>query len=124
MATTQTTARDLRINIGSGGSGTWTQLKAGDGTDYLVPSGFRADLKTLEVDNLGANSVTLNFARSADNTITDLERFGPPAVPLATGQGVDCDTLYVIEEGMGIWVRATGTTPNVTVIASILEVEE
>ena len=114
-------ARQLTINLTA--SGTWTQLKEGSGgSNYAVPTGGRADVAFMEVLNLGANTATVLLAISTNNTIADDERMGFPSLVLLTLEYANSSDKHVIRTGEALWAKATGTSPNVTVRASILEV--
>lgn len=102
---------------------TWTQLKdESTGSVYTVPSTGRADVKSFIVNNLGANSVTIEFAISPDNTPTDEERSLPGCVLAAQYEHAEYDGVIVIIADKGLWVKCTGTSPNVSVRAAIYEV--
>jgi len=115
-----TTARQLTVNITT--TNTWTQLTEGHGgSAYNVPAGGRADIKELRAINIGANSTKVIFAISSDSTISDDERvWQEPAI--LTGEMIRDDDVHVMRAAEGLWARATGTSPNVTFRADILEV--
>lgn len=117
---TTVTERQLVVNITV--SNTWTQLLEGaGGSAYAVPSGARAEMRLISARNLGANSAVVDFAISTDSTISDVERFDPSPT-LLTGEFAMDNAVYIIRALEGVWVRATGTSPNVSFRASILEV--
>jgi len=112
--------KSLVVNVTA--SNTWTQmLNEATAAAYTVPTGGRADLRALMASNLDSDSGVVDFAISADGTISDAER-GFPSATLATGEYALWDAVQVIVENKGVWVRVVGTTPNVTFRASILEV--
>lgn len=112
--------RSLVLNVTA--SGAWTQVKEEvANTAYTVPSTGHADVKALIVQNLGANSVVIEFAISTDSSIADLER-GLPGCTLATGEHAEYEGVIVIPDGRGIWMKCTGTSPNVTVRIAAFEV--
>jgi len=116
-----TQTRQLVINITA--SATWTQLVEGNGgAAYAVPTGGRADTRLMEVLNLGANTATVLLAISTNNTIADTERIGPASLVLLTSEYASSSDVHVIQQGEGVWAKATGSSPNVTVRCSILEV--
>jgi hypothetical protein len=112
--------KQLRVNITE--TNTWTQLTdASTGSVYAVPASSRADIKLLTAENLGANDADVSFAISADSTITDVEREWPDPT-LATGEFAIDDSVRLIPASQALWARATGTTPNVTFKATVLEI--
>lgn len=114
------TTRSLVVNVTT--TNTWTQmLEEVAATAYTVPGGGRASMVTFIALNLDSDSVVIDFAISSDGTITDIER-GFPSATLATGETALWDSTVIIPAAKGVWVRATGTTPNTTFRASILEV--
>jgi len=115
-----TTTKSLVVNVTT--TNTWTQmLDEATAAAYAVPAGGRADLRSLMALNLDTDSAVVDFAISADGTISDAER-GFPSATLATGEYALWDAVQVVVENKGVWVRTTGTTPNTTFRASILEV--
>lgn len=113
--------KSLTINVTA--SATWTQLKEEvSAAAYTVPSTGRADVKSLIVANLsGSNSAVIEFAISPDNTPTDAEH-GLPGCTLDFGEHAEYDGVITIVEAKGLWVKATGTSPNITVRCAIYEV--
>lgn len=119
MATS--TVRQLVINITT--TNTWTQLTEGvGGSAYTVPANSRADIKFLSANNLDADAAVINFAVSTNSTIADNEYIWPIGVSLATKEYADDDSVHVMRAGEGLWARATGTTPNCTFNATVLEI--
>ena len=113
--------KSLVANLTS--SGTWVQLlEEVAGTAYTVPSGRHVDVKSLIVTNNGANSVAVSMGISSDNTISDLEGGLPKATLSEQGSHAEYDGVVVIVEGKGLWMKAVGTSPNVSVRAAALEV--
>ena len=112
--------KSLVVNVTT--TNTWTQmLDEETAAAYTVPVGGRADLRALMASNLDSDSGVIDFAISDNGTITDVER-GLPSATLAAGEYALWDSVLVIPTGKGVWVRVTGTTPNTTFRASILEV--
>ncbi len=112
------TARELAVNVTS--TATWTQMQE-DGSNYEVPASSRSDIKNITAVNLHAsNSVIVDFAISADGSIGDVERVGY-SVTLAAGAYVELDTVRIMNAAKRLYVRATGTTPNVTFRCALLE---
>lgn len=117
---TSNNIRSLTLNVTS--TATWTQLlEEVANTGYLVPATGHADVRSLIVTNLGANSVVVEFAISPDNTPTDQEK-AVPGCTLATLEHAEYDGVIVIIAGKGLWVKCTGTTPNVTIRSAVYEV--
>ncbi len=103
-------------------SGTWTQMTEGaGGTAYTVPTSGRATTRLLSVLNNDLDPGTMEFAISADSTITFAEKILQPIL-LGASWYAESDDVHVLREGEGIWVRVTGSLPNATFRASILEV--
>lgn len=114
--------RQLVANLTS--SGTWVQLTQGvGGSAYTVPTGSQATTRLISGLNLGANAVTVDLAISTNNTIADGERILRP-IELGVDYSFDTDDVHIIGAGEGLWARATGTSPNVTIRASALETEQ
>jgi hypothetical protein len=112
--------KQLRVNITT--TNTWTQLTdASTGSAYTVPVGGRADIKLLTAENLDADDADVSFGISANSTIDDVEREWPDPT-LATGEFIIDDSVRLIPASQALWARATGTTPNCTFKATILEV--
>lgn len=102
---------------------TWTQLlEEVAGTAYTVPATGHADVKSLIVTNNGANSVAISMGISADGTISDLEGGLPKCTLAAIDEHAEYDGVIVIVAGKGLWVKAVGTTPNISVRAAAYEV--
>lgn len=117
------TERNLAVNITA--TATWTQMTNGAaGSAYAVPTGGRALLASLTLMNLDSDSVVVEAAASINSTIADAERFIPPTTLLqyeSVAFGDDGER-EVLESTEGVWIRATGTTPNVTARGSVVEV--
>lgn len=117
---TTTVTRQLVVNVTT--TNTWTQMLEGNGgAAYTVPVGARADTRLISAFNLDSDSVVVSFAISTNGTIADAERI-LQSPQLDEGDYAEEDSVQIIQAGEGLWVRATGTTPNVTFRASILEV--
>lgn len=102
---------------------TWTQLlEEVAATAYAVPATGHADVKSLIVTNNGANSVVISMAISVDGTITDIEGGLPQCTLAAQYEHAEYDGVIVIVAGKGLWVKAVGTTPNVSVRAAVYEI--
>jgi hypothetical protein len=110
--------KQLTVNVTA--SNTWTQLILLGGGAYIV-AGLRASFKNLRATNLGANSVTVEFALSPTSTITDDERLNAP-VTLATLESWTDGGPFAAPTSYGLWGRAVGAAPNVTFAATALEV--
>lgn len=103
-------------------SATWTQvLEEVAGTGYAVPATGHADIRSLQIKNLGANSCVVEFASSPNNTPADVQR-GFPTCTLATGEFAEYDGVVVLVAAKGLWVKVTGTSPNLSVRAAAFEV--
>lgn len=115
------TTRQLVANITS--TNTWTQLTEGaGGSAYAVPSGGRATLRFISALNNDSDEALIEFAISTDSTISDAERVLQPVTLDADGGFAESDDIQVIQQNEALWARVTGTTPNATIRASILEV--
>ncbi len=116
---TQTT---LELNLNVTASATWTQVKnQAAGSAYTVGASKRADIRNITISNLGANSSVIDLAISTDSTVTDDEKLLAP-LTLAAGYTTTIDQLCTLPATFGLWLRATGTSPNVTLSAVALEV--
>lgn len=117
------TERNLSVNITT--TNVWTQMTEGaGGSVYAVPTGARALLASLTLINLDSDSVVVEVAISVNGTITDDERILPPTTLLQNEMltfGADGER-EVMRSTEAIWVRGTGTTPNLTGRGAILEV--
>jgi hypothetical protein len=115
------TGRELVINITT--TNTWTQLLTSKGgAAYTAPVGGRFDISTINVQNRDASdSVTIEIAISANGTIDDDEHIWPYPIALAAKESARDDDRHIAIAGEGLWARAVGTTPNVTVRATGLE---
>ena len=112
------TPKELAVNVTI--TATWTQMQA-EGTNYEVPTGYRADVILMAATNLGANTAVVDFAFSADGSIGDVERRLYPVTLTTTDVYVESDGKFVMVAGKRIYVRATGTSPNVTFVATVVE---
>lgn len=110
--------RQLKVNVTV--TTTWTQIQEG-GSNYAVASGAHAETAHISVINLGPNDAVVEVAVSPTSTITDDEII-LPAVTLAENERAETPDRHVLAASDSLWLRATGTTPNVTIRASILEV--
>lgn len=117
---TSNNIRSLTLNVTA--SATWTQVKEEvANTGYLVPATGHGDVRSLIVTNLGVNSVVVEFAISANNTPTDQEK-AIPGCTLATLEHGEYDGVIVIVAAKGLWIKCTGTSPNVTIRSAVFEV--
>jgi hypothetical protein len=110
--------KELAVNVAV--TATWTQMQH-EGSNYEVPTGYRVDVILMAATNLGANSAVVDFAFSADGTIGDVERRLYPRSLTTAEPYLESDGKFAMVAGKRIYVRATGTTPNVTFVATIVE---
>ncbi len=101
-------------------SGTWVQLTKIGGAAYAVPANGETKVRWLRALNIGANAAAVQFAFSTDITIADNE-LATPSISLATGESLEDDRGDSLPVSYGIWARAVGTSPNVTVRAFAFE---
>lgn len=117
-----TTQRTVELNLNVTTSNTWTQvLDQETGLAYTVPVGARCNVRDITGINLDAEAVTFEYAIGPDATITDAEKKIPP-ITIPSGGHYEGSRQHTIPESMGLWVRAVGTTPNLTVSAQGLEI--
>lgn len=117
-----TTQRTVELFLNITASNTWTQvLDQSTGSAYTVSASSRCDVRDVSALNLGANPVTFEYGIGPDATITDAERKLTP-VTLAAGSHYEGSRQHTIPAGMGLWARAVGTSPNLTVSAQALEI--
>jgi len=111
-------SRSLEINITA--SATWTQMQL-DGSNYTVPTGRIVIAGWTAANFSASNSAIVEFAIRSDSSIADADRVAY-AVTLAAGAYVEIDTKFSANTGKKLWCKATGTSPNCTFRATILEI--
>lgn len=115
--------KKLLINITA--SGAWTQLKE-ELTDavYEVGAGVQAQIGNWSAKNFSeTDDVQVELAiYDAGGSVADKNRVATFGVLEPGDEGGDDDARDLIHEGYALFAKATGTSPNVTVRATIKEV--
>ena len=118
-----TVSKQLTINVII--SNVWTQMREGSGgTAYALPTSGspQGDIKMIRLLNLSSGSSLVEVAISSGSVISDAQRIIGP-ITLAGNRLLTDDSVHVLRNTEGLWVRANPTSGslNVTGRASLLE---